>query len=676
MNGRSITSAAAAAIAVGTTAVGWSALFVGSITAWLVALAAALGAALGQRRLNPWQSIAAGVVVLSVVVAVGAPIRLASDGILMSVGPRMLAIPIGVTVVAAAWTARCWRPAGFAPGALLAVVPVLLAHCVAAAFSTSVAPLGFGLGAVTVVAVVVGVVASRFRGWVGSAQLLGLGAAMALVGVVGVWFGDDDPFDLRSRLVPPVQVVASTSPLSMVKAGLVEETPEPVFTISVTGLEPGTELDRVPAAVLDHYDGAVWSSSATFVPAGAVLSPPTEAQPVGDDVDFSVELTDHYPFDQVPLPGELRRISDGGLLWDSRTGGVVSKAGVRSYGGTAAPWAFDDESTAAPGGVGGYVALPPDIPTDTIDAFLTSTLSGTDRRAWLDQLTTALRSAGYSDQVPAGHSVAALSSYLDGIDGVTVGFAEQSAATFVVGARRLDIPARVVVGYRLEEPLTSSNSTATVLEDDIDAWPEVWIGDQGWVRFDPTDRNNQSPVSSLSPPASGDGSDDPSTASEAPLPPVEEPLVLPDELEPDSAPRFWVLLALVPLIYLIAVAGFKAVRRRMRRRGEPDRRVIGAWREVNDRLRDAGRHPGPRGTVIDLRDRLTDGDPGSPIFEPMATLADGVDRAVYSPEGATEADADAAWAASDETVAVLNSDWGAPTRVRAAISARSLARRN
>ncbi len=665
-----------AAVAVGTTAAGWSALFVGNSVAWMIVAAAVFGALLGWRTLGAPATVAAGVLVIAVAVIAGDPLRLATAGILMAVQPRVLLFPLAVTVVAAWWTASCWQPASprsaLASLPLLAAVPVALAHTAGAAFTISVRPLGLGLGIATVLAVTAGVLASRFRAWNGSGPLLAFGALMAVVGATGVWLGGDSGFDLRGRLSPPIRVVSATSPLSILKSGLVEETPEPVFTIAVAGLEPGMQMDRIPAAVLDVYDGAVWSSSASFVPAGAVLAAPAETQPVGPDVEFDVELTGRYPFEQLPLPGQLRTITSGELLWDGRTGGVVAADDLATFGGTAAPWLPPAGGRLEPGGIGGYVALPPDVPIETIDQFLTASLSGNDRGVWLDQLNDALRAAGYSDRVPAGHSVAALSGYLEGTDGVTVGFAEQAAAAFAVSARRLDIPARVVVGYRLEEPLSADNAEVVVYEDEIDAWPEVWMHEQGWVRFEPTDYTNQSPASSLAPPGGGDGADDPSTASEAALPPLEEPVALPETLDPEPEPRWWLLLVLAPLAYFGFVVLAKWLRRAFRRRGGPNARVIGAWRETTDKLRDAGQHPAAVGTVIDLREQLTDGDPDAEVAGPLSVLADDVDVAVYSPDGATADNANSAWAASDDAIDVLRSEWSPATRTRAALSVRSL----
>lgn len=65
------------------------------------------------------------------------------------------------------------------------------------------------------------------------------------------------------------------------------------------------------------------------------------------------------------------------------------------------------------------------------------------------------------------------------------GFCEHFASAFTVLARAAGIPARVVTGYQGGEynPL---NEYLIVRQSDAHAWSEVWLGDDGWVRVDPT----------------------------------------------------------------------------------------------------------------------------------------------------------------------------------------------
>ncbi|MDQ2075547.1 DUF3488 and transglutaminase-like domain-containing protein [Marinimicrobium sp. ABcell2] len=65
------------------------------------------------------------------------------------------------------------------------------------------------------------------------------------------------------------------------------------------------------------------------------------------------------------------------------------------------------------------------------------------------------------------------------------GFCEHFASSFVFALRVAGIPARVVVGYQGGERSTLEDYWI-VRQRDAHAWAEVWLEDQGWVRFDPT----------------------------------------------------------------------------------------------------------------------------------------------------------------------------------------------
>jgi transglutaminase-like putative cysteine protease len=66
-----------------------------------------------------------------------------------------------------------------------------------------------------------------------------------------------------------------------------------------------------------------------------------------------------------------------------------------------------------------------------------------------------------------------------------LGYCEHYASAFVVLMRALDLPARVVTGYQGGE-LNPVDGFMTVRQSDAHAWAEVWIGERGWVRVDPT----------------------------------------------------------------------------------------------------------------------------------------------------------------------------------------------
>jgi transglutaminase-like putative cysteine protease len=65
------------------------------------------------------------------------------------------------------------------------------------------------------------------------------------------------------------------------------------------------------------------------------------------------------------------------------------------------------------------------------------------------------------------------------------GFCEHYAAAFTVLMRAAGIPTRIVTGY-LGGTLNSIDGYLVVRQRDAHAWAEVWLGEKGWVRIDPT----------------------------------------------------------------------------------------------------------------------------------------------------------------------------------------------
>jgi transglutaminase-like putative cysteine protease len=66
-----------------------------------------------------------------------------------------------------------------------------------------------------------------------------------------------------------------------------------------------------------------------------------------------------------------------------------------------------------------------------------------------------------------------------------VGFCEHYAGAFVILMRAAGVPARVVTGYQGGE-INPVDGYFTVRQSDAHAWAEVWLGEAGWVRVDPT----------------------------------------------------------------------------------------------------------------------------------------------------------------------------------------------
>ncbi len=632
---------------------------------------------------------------------------LASTGLLIPTGARFVLVPVIIGALGSFIAAEAIiRRRASAP----AIVGLLSVHAAAAAYTISqwqpawwfVGALAATLGLLLAVAGLTRPGGASFEAGRVDVTLRQVGSAILVVGVLAATASGlqllmgppgDQAFDLRQTLVRPLDISESATPLARVKAGLVDEDDSTVFTVSTANLRPDDSIALLPVAVLDHYDGTIWSTSARFEIAGSSLPEPSLASPSGGSISVAVELTGQYPFRFLPQVGVMRQITEGEVAWDPVTGTMA---------------AVDPDAT----GYRGVVApiLPAELP-EAIGSGDTSLASVSDRADLTDQQRQAMNvylaevvdadadpleqlraiqadllsdRFGYNENAPAGHSLAALTSYL--VPGATaddggadqavaarVGFSEHAAAAFAVLARELGVPSRVVVGYLLTEPITADNSEVLVSENMIHAWPEVWIDGTGWVRLDVTNKVNETPDEpDRTPAVSASGVE----ANATDLPDVEEPVILPDDELSGERSRLWWLLAapLVPLVYLAAVVFAKIFRRTRRRRRSADARVVGAWREVQDRFLELGLPSSPSLSALDVAEELDVIDLRQ-VGDPIVALAPRLDTALYSPVPASDQDADRAWEAAKAAISEAKKATPRPTRMRALLDPRPLLRR-
>ena len=282
---------------------------------------------------------------------------------------------------------------------------------------------------------------------------------------------------------------------------------------------------------------------------------------------------------------------------------------------------------AAAGGLGGIGTIPPGV----------SELAAGAMRGLRPTLESALvlerffrenyrRAVG--PELPTGHGWPQLREFL--LESKR-GTSEQFATAYVVLARSVGIPARVVVGYRLPAG-RNADGGYTVRNGDVFAWPEVAVKGAGWVPLDP----GGGAAATGAGPASGASAL--AAKARASLPPSEQlrdPPVAPPEpggagqpVAGSSSFRFPVGTVLIVLgalaaVVLAGVPGAKAVRARRRRRRSGAASVLGAYEEVRDRLRDH-RIPVTDGmTVRDYAGLVPD-----PV--PLRTLASLVDSALWT----------------------------------------------
>ncbi len=233
----------------------------------------------------------------------------------------------------------------------------------------------------------------------------------------------------------------------------------------------------------------------------------------------------------------------------------------------------------------------------------------------------------YSTEVPPGDSRADLGAWL--LDPASpeyrVGYCEQYATAMGVLARAAGIPSRVVLGFTPGRSL--GDDRVVVLDTNAHAWVELWIPEQGWVRFDPTPRSDGVNPSTIDDLESALGIEvralleverpEAADFEGSALPPALFPEDFPQRIAPGAggldedtgtgAPG-WLPGAAVALVVLLvlfaAVPALKAWRRRRRLRRLRDGDIGAAWAEITDRLTDLGEPPHPSQTPLEYAARI------------------------------------------------------------------------
>ncbi|MEM7338652.1 MAG: transglutaminase domain-containing protein [Actinomycetota bacterium] len=506
-------------------------------------------------------------------------------------------------------------------------------------------------------------------------------ATLAGAGLAFVAAGDPVRTDLHDPA--GIQVRDELTPLSRLRGQLLRQSADQLFTIQFDGassLDP-SELDRVRVATLEQYDGALWTSTGVFVPVVRRVRAPDQTDRPTVEVDAEVVLNPEYESSYLPITGHLRLVDGEALGLNEGSDTLVTglePGSSLTVSFTAAiptgPRPTDIGRAEPPIGAGDArnlsdLTIPPSF--DEFEAELVADVSDPVER--LFALEGAMRSEenfGYSfDEAYSGHSLPLLATYLSrepigGFDLARQGYGEQGAAAFTLLARRLNIPARVAVGYLLPNPQAAINGDPIqVTTDDAHAWTEVFL-DGEWVTFDPTNRELDASVE-LDP--SVVTPDDDAATEEGEI--VRPPPPPPPEPETSSFPWRPILVALGVLVLVFAARIAKFIRRRLRHRGPPARQVVGAWRELRDRLRDLGVPVTSSSTPRDVAGVIADQHVLANEPERFAQIHD---IALFSPYEPDAELASEAWASSTRLARVASSSRPMGRRLLGGLDPRSL----
>ena len=496
---------------------------------------------------------------------------------------------------------------------------------------------------------------------------LRLAAVVALVGVPGLLLGafagvsvdpaDRSAYALRDEAAPARTPATVVSPLDEIAYRL-EHPNVPLF--DVRDLRAPT--DRWPLAVFDSFDGTNWTSSARFRYVGARIETPSGATGPTRSDQAAITLAE-LPGPWLPSQHGLTQVTGVDAVVDEASGTLLTESArpTTSYqlawssptvnpaalaGAALAPHAIERERTPGP--------VPPTVLSVARDA-VGGAPPSFQAALLLERYLRDHYRLATGPNLPAGHGWPQLTQFLTpGQHGA--GTSEQFAAAYVVLARVVGIPARLVVGFRTPAPAQTDGSYL-VRNRDVLAWPEVAVRGMGWIPLDPSGTKQQ-----------GTGAGDPTSLAAATaqaranLPPPDSSASPPPDRSTAVAPHGgsgaggldgtrWVFVA--GLVVLAALLGWllgvpfaKGARTRARRRRTGPAGILAAWLEARDRLRDHGVTASPDMTQRDLVRA------GRDIVDPvaqdaLAKLVVVVDTALWSggavPGGLTEF----AWHESD-----------------------------
>lgn len=331
--------------------------------------------------------------------------------------------------------------------------------------------------------------ASRTRGGVGA--LLQGGAAIGLAAVVAaVFLGPNLPgadakpiWKWRKTDSGGRGDRVTTSPLVDIKSRLVQLSDVEVFNVNATA----------PAywqiTTLDHFNGRIWSSAKTYKQV-------KERLPGGIDDDVAQKDTLVQQFRILGLesiwlpaafqPTRIEGLDDvsynaelASLITDEPTTNGLDYT-VESEVPQLNPDMLRTADDSSPGDE--YLELAQGLPARVVNEarrIMNAHPTTYDKaRALQDYFRAGFT---YDLDVPEGHNDRALENFLFR---TKKGYCEQFSGAFAAMARAVGIPSRVAVGFTPGNLQEDGRYHVQGLH--AHAWPEVWLGQFGWVAFEPT----------------------------------------------------------------------------------------------------------------------------------------------------------------------------------------------
>jgi transglutaminase-like putative cysteine protease len=231
------------------------------------------------------------------------------------------------------------------------------------------------------------------------------------------------------------------------------------------------------------------------------------------------------------------------------------------------------------------------------------------------------------------------------------GYCEQFASAMAVLVRSIGVPARVAIGFT---PGTRDDSGDWIITNrDAHAWPEVWFPQSGWVRFEPTPRDDSAevtpdysipPITGAADSGPGEANDRPDAAAQsndrpAPLKDSGDLSTPATDGSAGASRRAWTTagigsgLGTVLVLGLLSPLLVRTLRRRRRLGGRPGG-PSDAWREVLDTAKDLGlgttRTESPRAAARRWHSHLTKTDEDGRAGAALIRLSRAEERARFA----------------------------------------------
>ncbi|MGH9070616.1 MAG: transglutaminase TgpA family protein [Acidimicrobiales bacterium] len=459
----------------------------------------------------------------------------------------------------------------------------------------------------------------------------------------------------------------TVSPLVSIKAELLKPSSATVFTVA----SPVPRYWRLTA--LDSFNGTSWSADAAYQPAGTAL--PHARGPEATTSATQVYKITGLDEDWLPaayLPVALSGTSagynevSGSLIAPQPTyQGLTYEVTSQIPNFTPAQLASAQMGTHGAGG-SQDLGLPASFPPSVTQLAEQVTSGASTPYAKALALQNFFREKfAYSLNVPASNSDNSLVTFL--FD-TKAGFCQQFAGAYAAMARAVGLPSRVAVGFTPGQ--LGADGLYHVEALDAHAWPEVELGQYGWVAFEPTPGRGQPGAISYTGVAPAQATSNPTPAAQnaqnaqsatAPTSatspvttaqPSSAPRAIPKQGSAHKVSSLGILailgLALAGLVVLLAAATGLAValgaarrRRRWAESSGPDL-VLVAFAEATRHLGWFGRPRHPSETALAYAQRLApDLPPGA--VSPLLSLARQAEQAAYAPRDAGRPDAES-WA--------------------------------